>query len=128
MLGHAPDVARRFCDNVAEYLIHPKYFAMYEAGRAAMMRNLDDADADSGVVDAMDIWNRPAVSVKKADREFVAVLFTDIVGSTAMTQERGDDAAQLVVRRHDAIVREALTQHSGREVKHTGTASWRVSR
>ena len=49
-----------------------------------------------------------------------AVLVTDSGGSTAMTQERGDDAAQLVVRLHDVIVRDALTQHGDREIKHIG--------
>jgi class 3 adenylate cyclase len=49
-----------------------------------------------------------------------AVLFTDICGSTEMTQRLGDDGAVALVREHDAIVRDALTTHDGREVKHTG--------
>ena len=40
--------------------------------------------------------------------------------STALTQERGDDAAQLVVDAHNDIVRDALALHGGREIKHTG--------
>ena len=48
------------------------------------------------------------------------MLFTDIAGSTAMTQELGDAGAQQVVRAHNRVVREALTQHGGREIKHTG--------
>jgi class 3 adenylate cyclase len=48
------------------------------------------------------------------------VLFTDIVGSTSLTQRLGDDAAMTMVEVHDRIVREALTASSGREVKHTG--------
>jgi len=68
----------------------------------------------------MDVWCEPAAAAAKNAKEFVAVLFTDIVGSTALTQERGDDAAQLVVREHNSIVREALALHSGKEIKHTG--------
>ncbi len=48
------------------------------------------------------------------------ILFTDIVGSTKMTQELGDTAAMDILRIHDAIVRGALEKHGGREVKHTG--------
>jgi class 3 adenylate cyclase len=48
------------------------------------------------------------------------VLFTDIVDSTALTQRVGDDAAMLLIRVHDTIVRDALTVSGGREVKHTG--------
>jgi len=48
------------------------------------------------------------------------VMFTDIVGSTEMTQSLGDDAAMLVVNTHDKIVREALAAWRGREIKHTG--------
>ena len=48
------------------------------------------------------------------------VLFTDIVGSTDMTQRLGDEAAYARLETHDTIVRQALTDHSGREVKHTG--------
>jgi class 3 adenylate cyclase len=48
------------------------------------------------------------------------ILFTDIVGSTDMTQRLGDDASFALLNVHDGIVREALTANGGREVKHTG--------
>ena len=48
------------------------------------------------------------------------VLFTDIVGSTHMTQQLGDEVALTMLEVHDRIVRTALTATSGREVKHTG--------
>jgi len=48
------------------------------------------------------------------------VLFTDICGSTELTQLLGDEAGTALVREHDRIVREALVAHRGREVKHTG--------
>jgi class 3 adenylate cyclase len=49
-----------------------------------------------------------------------SVLFTDIVGSTEMTQRIGDEAAMAVLEVHDGIVRDALSAVGGREVKHTG--------
>jgi class 3 adenylate cyclase len=48
------------------------------------------------------------------------VLFTDIVDSTALTQSLGDQAALALVGVHDTIVRDALTDLGGREIKHTG--------
>lgn len=48
------------------------------------------------------------------------VMFTDMVGSTEMTSRYGDDAALAMLRVHDKVVRHALAEHDGREVKHTG--------
>ena len=49
-----------------------------------------------------------------------AILFTDIVDSTGMTSRLGDARAVEMVRAHDALVRRALKEVAGREVKHTG--------
>ena len=49
-----------------------------------------------------------------------AVMFTDIVGSTALTARVGDASALELVRVHDALVRRGLDGYGGREVKHTG--------
>lgn len=51
---------------------------------------------------------------------FRAILFTDIVGSTDLTQRVGDRAAMDAVRSHDRIARDAIRRHGGTEVKHTG--------
>jgi class 3 adenylate cyclase len=48
------------------------------------------------------------------------ILFTDMEGSTNLTQRLGDEGAQELVRTHNSIVREALQSHSGSEIKHTG--------
>lgn len=48
------------------------------------------------------------------------ILFTDIEGSTTITQRLGDDEAMALLRAHNALVRSALAAHGGREVKHTG--------
>jgi class 3 adenylate cyclase len=47
-------------------------------------------------------------------------MFTDIVDSTGMTARLGDARSVEMVRAHDAIVRRALKDRRGREVKHTG--------
>ncbi len=51
---------------------------------------------------------------------FRAVMFTDIVDSTAMTARLGDAKSVEMVRAHDSIVRRALKNAKGNEVKHTG--------
>ena len=51
---------------------------------------------------------------------FRTILFTDIVGSTELTQRLGDVGAMALLRLHDEAVREALKEYGGREVKHTG--------
>jgi class 3 adenylate cyclase len=48
------------------------------------------------------------------------VLFTDIVGSTTLTQRVGDEMAMEFLRVHDTIVRNAVAGLHGREIKHTG--------
>jgi class 3 adenylate cyclase len=47
-------------------------------------------------------------------------LFTDIVGSTDLTQSVGDAKAISIIRKHNEIVRSSLIVNNGKEVKHTG--------
>jgi len=49
-----------------------------------------------------------------------AIVFTDIVGSVAQTHTLGDEGHLQLLNDHNAIVREHLKAHEGREVKHTG--------
>jgi adenylate cyclase len=50
----------------------------------------------------------------------VTILFTDMEGSTSLTQRLGDAGAQEVLRTHNTIIRDALKTHDGSETKHTG--------
>ena len=50
----------------------------------------------------------------------VTILFTDMEGSTTLTQRLGDARAQEVLHTHNAIVRDSLKAHDGTEIKHTG--------
>lgn len=54
------------------------------------------------------------------DSAFRTILFTDMEGSTRLTQQLGDSGAMAVLRDHDAIVRGAADAHGGSIVKHTG--------
>jgi class 3 adenylate cyclase len=51
---------------------------------------------------------------------FRTILFTDLEGSTSLTQRLGDARAMGVLRTHDQIIRDAVGRHGGSEVKHTG--------
>ncbi len=59
-------------------------------------------------------------SAPKAETGLVTVLFTDMEGSTDLTQRLGDAGAQDCLRTHNIIVRDALGAHGGSEIKHTG--------
>src|SRR6202163_14143 len=48
------------------------------------------------------------------------ILFTDIVDSTSITRRIGDEAAMELLAVHDSIVRAALADLGGREIKHLG--------
>ena len=50
----------------------------------------------------------------------VTVLMTDIEGSTDLQSQLGDAAARALVRRHEAVVRDALERFGGREIKTMG--------
>jgi class 3 adenylate cyclase/pimeloyl-ACP methyl ester carboxylesterase len=51
---------------------------------------------------------------------FRTILFTDIVGHTAMMQRLGDARGRDVLREHERITRETLRAHGGAEVKTMG--------
>ncbi len=62
----------------------------------------------------------PGGAANAHDPGIRTILFTDIVESTTFTQSAGDEAAMARLNVHDTIVRNALTDLGGREVKHTG--------
>jgi class 3 adenylate cyclase len=54
------------------------------------------------------------------DSGFRAIMFTDLKDSTLMTTLYGDSKALHLLHVHNALTRNALKAHQGREVKHTG--------
>ncbi|MFD2235105.1 adenylate/guanylate cyclase domain-containing protein [Phaeospirillum tilakii] len=113
------DLAARFGERLGEYMMEPRYMRLIQAGRGgADLQELGDSvGAHATLAGILREWNRPAAE-KKAS--IMTVMFTDMVGSTDLTQAKGDVAAQEIVRRHNAIVRSALARFSGKEIKHTG--------
>ena len=54
------------------------------------------------------------------ERVMLAIVFTDVVGSTALGEEVGDESMNAVRNAHFAQGRALLEQHSGREIKTIG--------
>jgi class 3 adenylate cyclase len=119
-LGTPADMAESFPDKVTEYQLEPRYMRVIQTGRASMDSWIagDEGTPQISLQSMIKDWNKPTGGEKKSS--IMTVMFTDMVGSTDLTQARGDVAAQEIVRKHNAIVRTALTQFAGHEVKHTG--------
>jgi class 3 adenylate cyclase len=81
---------------------------------------LGDTGALSRAIDEFLSEGEEATALAPAPSGLVTILFTDIEGSTTLTQRLGDAKAQEVLRTHNAIVREALRAHGGTEVKTMG--------
>src|SRR5258705_8517960 len=62
----------------------------------------------------------PVVGLSKADppnrRRWVTVMFTDLVGSTSLTEAAGDEEWSRFLARHRALVRSAFLERGGTEV------------
>lgn len=63
---------------------------------------------------------RDPVDASEVESPFRAIMFTDLVGSTALADGVGDRAFIRLLEEHDLIVRRAIVARLGREVKHTG--------
>ena len=82
---------------------------------------LGDTDPVIAAVDEfLDEGAEAAAAPGLAADDVHTILFTDIEGSTALTQRLGDAKARDLLREHERMVREALKAHGGSEVKTMG--------
>jgi len=81
-----------------------------------------DMEAVASAIDEFlgDSEPAPAIAEPTAAGGLCTILFTDVEGSTALTERLGDAKAREVLRNHERIVREALRAHGGAEVKAIG--------
>ncbi|HEX6844246.1 MAG TPA: alpha/beta fold hydrolase [Actinomycetota bacterium] len=77
-------------------------------------------EAGAFVAELQEFFTGTRPASEDGHRGLATVLFTDIVDSTAHAAELGDTAWRATRERHDAVVREALTLHRGREIKTMG--------
>jgi class 3 adenylate cyclase len=68
----------------------------------------------------VDATRRIARTGRKTERVLTTILVTDIVGSTAHADRLGDEKWRELLDRHNEVVRRAVTDHDGTEVKTTG--------
>jgi peptide/nickel transport system substrate-binding protein len=74
-----------------------------------------------GLEDPRAPWEQD-VEDPAAPRALLAVMFTDIVGSTELAATLGDRRWRELVDQHHAAIRAEITRHSGREVDTAGDA------
>lgn len=118
-IGNTPDRTQTFCAELPGYGKNPRYTGMIQSGSKAMSAYMAGSGvATQGIGALLSEWSKP--EKRAAVPSVYTFMFTDIVGSTAMTQQLGNVAAQKVVRAHNTAVRNALAKFKGREVKHTG--------
>ncbi|NIN95709.1 MAG: hypothetical protein GTO49_12165, partial [Anaerolineae bacterium] len=80
---------------------------------------LGDTEAVATAIDEF-LGEGEEAAAEAAPSGLVTILFTDMEGSTTLTERLGDAKAQELRRTHDSIVREALKAQGGSETKHTG--------
>lgn len=122
-LGTNDKMSETFCRSLDQYLLEPKYNDMYGAGRDSMVDFIkDETSLSRSAIQALKIWSeKPAkAALPMTGKKVHALMFTDIVNSTRLTQELGDLGAQQMIHTHDNIVRTALLNNYGKEVKHLG--------
>jgi class 3 adenylate cyclase len=108
-LAESPDVDSLVACHKAAHGLMPHEIIEVEAPTLAQFMGATATDQN----DRVTVAGQP-------DSALRAIMFTDIEGSTDISTSHGDDAAVGLVKRHDEIVRAALEQFGGREVKHTG--------
>jgi class 3 adenylate cyclase len=92
--------------------------ALLEGASLAMF--LGDMESVAQAIDEFLGEGEAEAPTVAAPSSLVTILFTDMEGSTTLTQRLGDAKAQEVLRTHNTIIRDALKAHSGSEIKHTG--------
>ncbi len=77
------------------------------------------AQAQEAILDFLQEEDQVAAA-QPAHGGFATILFTDMEGSTTLADRLGDAGAQEVRHAHNEIVRAALAENGGNEIKHTG--------
>lgn len=111
------DRQRAFC--LADGPDREAVVAVHRASHGMVSHEVIEVDARS-VERFLGPINDHAAGEAYVETAFRTILFTDIEGSTDLTQRLGDRRAMELLRTHDRVVRHSLTAHGGTEVKHTG--------
>ncbi len=137
-MGRWRDAARHFEDalEMEQRMRSPTYIAhtQHEYARILLTRAEpgDREKAQALLVQALETAREIGMKKLEADAEelipspattagaFRTILFTDVEGSTALTERLGDEKARNLLRDQERLVREALRTHGGAEIKTLG--------
>ena len=119
-LIQAPTLVLHARENRFVPIAHGRYLADHING--ASFVELAGGDSGTNPVVATEVaefltGDRPVVEI---ERILTTVLFTDIVGSTAIAASVGDHRWHLILDAHDQTVRQQLKLFRGREINTTG--------
>jgi class 3 adenylate cyclase len=101
---------------LADHLPHARLFVI--DGDAAI--HFEEPGVEATLQEMETFLTGTPAQVVSADRVLVAVLYTDIVGSTERAAALGDRRWKSLLQSHDAIARGLVEQWQGRLVKMTG--------
>jgi class 3 adenylate cyclase len=87
---------------------------------ALLLPWVGDMEAMASAMEEFLAEGEEAAAPGLAAEDVHTILFTDVEGSTALTQRLGDARARELLRQHERTVREALKSHGGSEVKTMG--------
>jgi class 3 adenylate cyclase len=107
------DVVRRLVSQIPDARL-----AVFEGRLLAI--NAETLEAVGSSIDDFLGEGEEATPAPLAKEDVHTILFTDVEGSTALTQRLGDAKARDLLREHERMVREALKSHGGSELKTTG--------
>jgi class 3 adenylate cyclase len=121
-VGLSQGRAVQFSAEYEAYLLeNAKNMQMFQAGREAMIAYLGSGvTSEHSLVAALKAWSEQKLLPANDKRRPLTLMFTDIVGSSALAEERGNEFAMKVVRVHNMIVKSTISHYGGQYIKHTG--------
>jgi class 3 adenylate cyclase len=113
-----PDNGTVFC--LAEGPSQRAVEAVHEQAHGQLASTIIELDPDLPLNSFFGVLPSHPTGTPYSEPAMRAIVFTDLCGSVAQTQELGDEGHMHLLSEHNEIVRAQLTTRNGREVKHTG--------